>query len=126
VYYWKNIENLSAPSASQPIILNGVADGTMKSYSLRIPAVSALTIAKIEIQFDSGVAAGDQVQFDAIMLVGPLKPTSTPTATPVPDYVCPANGWIDCMPGPNPKPECSSEAMTWYSQHCSNFHGAAY
>jgi hypothetical protein len=40
-------------------------------------------------------------------------------------YTCPANGWVDCLPGPDPKPECSSSAMSWYKANCPNFKGAA-
>ena len=40
-------------------------------------------------------------------------------------YTCPANGWVDCMPGPDAKPECSTEAMTWYKANCPDFKGGA-
>jgi len=40
-------------------------------------------------------------------------------------YVCPANGWVDCMPGPAIKPECSAAAMSWYTTNCPNFKGGA-
>ena len=40
-------------------------------------------------------------------------------------YTCPANGWVDCMPGPNAKPECSTSAMSWYKANCPNFQGGA-
>lgn len=50
-----------------------------------------------------------------------IVPTSSAT------YTCPANGWVDCMPGPGPvKKECTSAAMDWYKTNCPNFHGAAY
>jgi hypothetical protein len=40
-------------------------------------------------------------------------------------YTCPANGWVDCMPGPDKKPECSQEAMGWYKANCPGFKGGA-
>lgn len=40
-------------------------------------------------------------------------------------YLCPANGWVGCMPGQEAKPECSTEAMSWYKTNCPNFKGAA-
>lgn len=40
-------------------------------------------------------------------------------------YTCPASGWVDCMPGTEPKPECSDAAMTWYKTNCPNFQGGA-
>ncbi|MCX6791437.1 MAG: hypothetical protein NT149_00140 [Candidatus Gottesmanbacteria bacterium] len=40
-------------------------------------------------------------------------------------YTCPPTGWVDCMPGPDAKPECSAEAMTWYKANCPNFKGGA-
>ncbi len=40
-------------------------------------------------------------------------------------FSCPDNGWVDCMPGPDIKPECSTEAMMWYKNNCPNFQGAA-
>ena len=40
-------------------------------------------------------------------------------------YTCPANGWVDCMPGPSPKPQCSASALAWYKANCPDFKGAA-
>jgi len=40
-------------------------------------------------------------------------------------FTCPTNGWVDCMPGPDVKPECSADAMAWYKANCPNFKGAA-
>ncbi len=41
-------------------------------------------------------------------------------------YVCPENGWVNCMPGPNGTPnDCSSVAMAWYKANCPNFQGGA-
>lgn len=41
-------------------------------------------------------------------------------------YTCPAGGWIDCMPGPDTKPGCSTEAINWYKENCPDFKGVAY
>lgn len=46
----------------------------------------------------------------------------TPTPT---TYTCPPGGWVDCMPGPAAKPECSPAAMAWYQANCPNFKGGA-
>jgi hypothetical protein len=51
--------------------------------------------------------------------------TSCLCKTPIVTFTCPANGWVDCMPGPNPKPQCSSTAMAWYKANCPNFKGGA-
>lgn len=40
-------------------------------------------------------------------------------------YTCPQNGWVDCMPGPDPKPQCSAQAMAWYKANCPTFKGGA-
>jgi hypothetical protein len=42
-------------------------------------------------------------------------------------YVCPPNGWVDCMPILDEAKTiaCSAEAMTWYKENCPNFLGAA-
>ncbi len=41
-------------------------------------------------------------------------------------YACPANGWVNCMPGPDmPREECSQDAMDWYEENCPNFQGSA-
>lgn len=45
--------------------------------------------------------------------------------SPTTGYTCPANGWVDCMPGPDPKPQCSSDAMAWYKANCLDFKGGA-
>ena len=50
---------------------------------------------------------------------------STFKFTDTTSYTCPANGWVDCMPGPQPRPECSAEAMAWYKANCPNFKGSA-
>lgn len=47
------------------------------------------------------------------------------TITPSAGYSCPANGWVDCLPGTTSKPECSAQAMAWYKANCANFQGAA-
>jgi hypothetical protein len=50
-----------------------------------------------------------------------------PKATPAPSstYACPPGGYVDCMPGPDPKPQCSAEAMAWYKANCPDFQGGA-
>ena len=42
-------------------------------------------------------------------------------------YVCPLNGWINCMPilSEEGKKTCSQEAVSWYRINCSNFQGIA-
>jgi hypothetical protein len=68
-------------------------------------------------------------------------PIETPTVTPIgtqsseinksatgsasKKYTCPQSGWVDCMPGPDKRPECSAEAMSWYKTNCPNFQGGA-
>lgn len=58
----------------------------------------------------------------------PVSFTQTKTS-----YVCPSNGWIDCMPkvvSPGEKDtsnySCSNEAIAWYEKNCPNFQGVAY
>jgi len=43
-------------------------------------------------------------------------------------YICPENGWVNCMPmlTEKGKKNCSSEAIEWYKANCPNFKGAAY
>lgn len=41
-------------------------------------------------------------------------------------YTCPTGGWIDCMPGTDAKPGCSTEAINWYKENCPDFKGVAY
>ncbi len=40
-------------------------------------------------------------------------------------FTCPSGEWVNCMPGPDAKPECSTEAMAWYKANCPNFKGGA-
>ena len=42
-------------------------------------------------------------------------------------YICPANGWINCMPmlSEEAKQGCTSEAIAWYKKNCPNFQGVA-
>jgi len=51
-----------------------------------------------------------------------ISPTSNTT-----HYVCPQNGWIDCMPilTEEKKKACSPEAISWYKENCPNFKGGA-
>jgi len=51
-----------------------------------------------------------------------LEPSTTPPTT---SYTCPPSGWVDCMPGTTPKPECSAAAMAWYQANCPDFKGGA-
>ncbi len=71
-------------------------------------------------KLDSGNASivGNQI-------LSTFKFLDQPTTTPTAKYSCPASGWVDCMPGPDSKPECSTEAMTWYKANCPNFKGGA-
>lgn len=64
-----------------------------------------------------------RVEFDQILST--FRFLDEPTTTPVAKYSCPANGWVDCIPGPDAKPECSIEAMLWYKTNCPNFQGGA-
>lgn len=43
-----------------------------------------------------------------------------PPTAPSCDYVCPANGWINCMPGPGApaNPACSGAYHTWIQANC--------
>ncbi len=53
---------------------------------------------------------------------------STPTPTPTsPEFVCPANGWANCMPILNEtgKRNCSGKALEWYKLNCPDFKGLA-
>lgn len=52
----------------------------------------------------------------------------SPSATPITTYICPPNGYIDCMPvlDATKQKACSAEAMAWYKANCPNFKGGAY
>ncbi len=61
----------------------------------------------------------------------PGAPTPTPTPTPSKnqsEFVCPVNGWINCMPilTPEASKHCASGAIAWYKKNCPNFQGVAY
>lgn len=59
----------------------------------------------------------------SILFTVPVSFTDTDEAK----YVCPANGYVDCMPGPGGvKYECTPEAMDWYTKNCPDFKGGAY
>lgn len=49
----------------------------------------------------------------------------TSTVPSTSKYTCPASGWVDCMPGTSPKPQCSAGALAWYKANCPDFQGAA-
>ena len=62
----------------------------------------------------------------------PLQ-TATPSASPTTEatssanFVCPPNGWVDCMPTTDgARDECSARVIDWYEQNCPNFQGVAY
>lgn len=47
-----------------------------------------------------------------------VKAPCPPTA-PSCEFVCPADGWINCMPGPGTRPAaCSGEYHTWIQANC--------
>jgi hypothetical protein len=50
-----------------------------------------------------------------------------PSSKKMTGFVCPANGWVDCMPtiAPEKQNPCSDEAMEWYEENCPNFQGGA-
>ncbi|MFZ3068951.1 MAG: hypothetical protein WA052_01405 [Microgenomates group bacterium] len=56
-----------------------------------------------------------------------LTPEVTPVSTASANFICPANGWVDCMPILDEAKtiSCSAEAMAWYKVNCPNFQGAA-
>ncbi len=43
-------------------------------------------------------------------------------------YTCPANTWVNCMPGPNTgvRLECTPKYLSWADANCPGFEGAAY
>ena len=46
---------------------------------------------------------------------------------PMETFVCPESDYVDCMPGPEPaKLECTDEFLSWATQNCPDFQGAAY
>ncbi len=42
------------------------------------------------------------------------------------NFTCPKTGYIDCMPGPDKKPECNPNYLEWVKKNCPNFKGIAY
>lgn len=56
-------------------------------------------------------------------LIG-ISPTPSISAI---NYECPANGWVDCMPGRDKNMEgCTEEAQSWYESNCPNYEGLAF
>ena len=50
-----------------------------------------------------------------------------PTLTPTPNYTCPKNAWVDCMPSPDKvKTECQEDYLNWAKINCPKFKGVAY
>ena len=62
-----------------------------------------------------------------IQLESQIKAIQSSQVIPTPaPFTCPANGWVDCMPGPGPaKKGCTPQAMDWYKANCPNFQGGA-
>jgi hypothetical protein len=52
---------------------------------------------------------------------------TTEDTTSSSQFVCPASGWVDCMPILDgvKQEACSLEAMSWYEANCPGFQGAA-
>lgn len=70
-----------------------------------------------------GFGQGEQEDWQTVnQILSTFKFTEAITSA---KYSCPASGWVDCLPGITAKPECSTEAMTWYKANCPNFQGAA-
>jgi len=67
---------------------------------------------------------------DIDQILSTFKFLKTPSLSPATTSIfnCPANGWVDCMPGPDSgkSVQCSSEAQNWYKSNCPNFQGIAY
>jgi hypothetical protein len=72
-----------------------------------------------------GGIAGKDCPFGYTCKLDGSYPDAGGTCVMSKSYTCPANGWVDCMPGPDAKPECSTEAIKWYKANCPNFQGAA-
>jgi hypothetical protein len=55
--------------------------------------------------------------------------TSIPNPLPpkTAEFVCPTNGWVDCMPifTPEKKRNCSTRALSLFKANCPNFKGVA-
>lgn len=73
---------------------------------------------------DEDKAAYKQIA-DKIFSTFSFTKSETVKATPS-LYTCPTGGWIDCMPGTDIKPGCSTEAINWYQENCPDFRGVAY
>lgn len=61
-------------------------------------------------------------------LYGQASASASPTASPsASKYICPAGGYVDCMPVLTPEKQaaCTPEAMAWYKANCPDFKGGA-
>lgn len=179
----------------KPLSLEGVADGVLREYTLRLPQIAEITVDDIQITV-SRTPAPTTIALDWIKLVyqrtpawnnlpstpapsgtpAPLlrrhpgfgnricaqvltparqegtgvcrtfatpcdipqgwkadrscadDPGSTPAPTAAPTLAdCPANGWVNCMPGPGPvHAQCTPAFLEWAYANCPDFHGPAY
>ncbi len=52
----------------------------------------------------------------------------SPATIKVDSSMCPASGWVDCMPSVDTekKISCSTQFLKWAKANCPNFQGAAY
>ena len=93
------------------LILFGILIGVLAARFLPMPSAEVPVVTPTPI----------------ITITPSLTPEVTPVSTASANFICPANGWVDCMPilDESKTISCSTEAMNWYKVNCPNFQGAA-
>lgn len=71
--YWLNGEE-DRDSPGRSLTVRGQVDGKMHEYRFLLGNITASTVSKLTLRFDSGVKAGDSIQIDSITLSGPVPP----------------------------------------------------
>lgn len=83
------------------------------TYNFKDASSNTIFSVSFALDFDNYNELSDQI----LSTFRFIEPSTT--------YTCPPGGWVDCMPGPDAKPECSPAAMSWYQANCPDFKGGA-
>lgn len=102
-----------------------ISKANVKPIPTSTPLPTQSQITPTQKQQMCGGIAGIKCPDGYVCEMTAMYPDASGTCTKKEPYTCPKNDYVDCMPGPGVRLECTPEAMNWYKTNCANFKGGA-
>jgi hypothetical protein len=112
---------LSAALVFAVLIIICLAYRNFKLAGIKIVCAPCPVVSNLPCQ-EPGSAPGSIESSPGSIEPPPVTDSSPSSST----LTCPESGYVDCMPGPGTRPNCTQEALNWYTKNCPDFKGVAY